>query len=153
MVGGITWARRAGRGSRKGGWWSPLLSCSPAAPCPGTHVLLWAETEPRPPRISPRQELPFSRHLVCCCQCLFGLGFILAVSFIFTFGGLFLLLKLTKQQAIRLYYWVKYMHVSCPGLPKMGGSRSNIIDWQIFFLTVDVVVTEAGNCLKAEKLK
>lgn len=85
------------------------------------------------PEWLPEQELPFSRHLVCCCQCLFGLGFILAVSLVFTFGGLFLLPKLTKQQAISLFYWVKYMHVPCLGLSKMGGSRSNIIDLQIFF--------------------
>lgn len=76
------------------------------------------------------QELP---QPLSCCQCLFGFGFILAVSFIFIFGGLFLLPKLIKQPAIRPFYWIKYTQVPCSGLPRMGESRSNIIDLQIFF--------------------
>lgn len=133
MVGSISWARRGEGGSRKGGWWLPLLSCSPAASCPGTFVLLWLRQSIDHPECLPEQELPFSRHLVCCCQCLFGLGFILAVSFIFIFGGLFLLPKLTKQQAIRLFYWVKYMHVHVLGLQKWVGAEAILLIFRFFF--------------------
>lgn len=124
-----TWPRvsvvqKGQRGSSRNGGWS----CGPGPPsCCGLRRSL------DHPEWLPEQELPFSSHLVCCCLCLFGFSFFLTVSFIFTFGGFFLLPKLTKNQTIRLFYWIKYMHVPCSGLPKMGGSRSNIIDLQIFF--------------------
>lgn len=45
------------------------------------------------------------------------------------------------------------MHVHVLGFQKWVGAEVVLLIYRLFFLTIDVVVTEAGNCLKAEKLK
>lgn len=135
--------------SRRWGQRMPLVPGLASSPAPGILACRVLKQSLDHPERLLKQELPFSSHLVCCCRCLFGFGFILAVSFIFTFGGLFLLLKLTKQQAISLLYCIKDMNVSCSGLLKMGGNRSNIISLLVFFM-INVVVTENRDYLTAE---
>lgn len=119
--------------SRRWGQQMPLLPGLASSPAPGTLACRVLKQSLDHPERFLKQELPFSSHLVCCCRCLFGFGFILAVSFIFTFGGLFLLLKLTKQQAISLLHCIKDMNVPCSRLLKMGRSRSNVINLMFFF--------------------
>lgn len=119
--------------SRRWGQRMPLLPGLASSPAPGILACRVLKQSLDHPERLLKQELPFFSHLVCCCRCLFGFGFILAVSFIFTFGGLFLLLKLTKQQAISMLYCIKVMNVSCSGLLKVGRNRSNIINLLFFF--------------------